>query len=38
MQVFMVHVHDIYIHVLKEGQNRGFDPSLRKISIKSSLA
>jgi hypothetical protein len=24
--------------ILKEGQNCGFDPSLRKLSIKSSLA
>ena len=28
----------LYVKFMKEGQNRGFHPSLRKLSIKSSRA
>ena len=32
------HMIELYVKSLKEGQNYGFDPSLGKLFIKSSLA
>ena len=33
-----LHTIELSVKSLKKGPNRGFDPSLRKVSIKSSLA
>ena len=38
-EAFIIHwLLGLYVKSLKEGRKRGFDPSLRKHSIKSSLA
>jgi hypothetical protein len=34
---FIFHTIDLYVKSLKEGRNRGLDPSLRELSTKSSL-